>query len=65
MGGEHRVTEVKLCLFLELVTGGFRKLKYLKTKSVYYESTKRELQRRLINEGRCDERLTTKVEEYT
>jgi hypothetical protein len=32
---------------------------------VYYESRKRELQRRLINEGRCDERLKVKVEEST
>jgi hypothetical protein len=30
---------------------------------VYYESRKRELKRRLINEGRCDERLKAKVEE--
>jgi hypothetical protein len=29
----------------------------------YYESRKRELKRRLINEGRCDERLKAKVEE--
>jgi hypothetical protein len=28
---------------------------------VYYESRKRELKRRLINEGRCDERLKAKV----
>jgi hypothetical protein len=32
---------------------------------VYYESRKRELRRRLINEGRCDERLKAKVEEST
>ena len=32
---------------------------------VYYESIKRELKRRLINEGRCDERLKAKVEEST
>jgi hypothetical protein len=32
---------------------------------VYYESRKRELKRRLINEGRCDERLKDKVEEST
>ncbi len=32
---------------------------------VYYESRKRELKRRLINEGRCDERLKAKVEEST
>jgi hypothetical protein len=32
---------------------------------VYYESRKRELQRRLINEGRCDERLKAKVDEST
>jgi hypothetical protein len=32
---------------------------------VYYETRKRELQRRLINEGRCDERLKVKVEEST
>jgi hypothetical protein len=30
---------------------------------VYYESIKRELQRRLIYEYRCDERLKTKNEE--
>ncbi len=28
---------------------------------VYYESRKRELKRRLINEGRSDERLKAKV----
>ena len=33
--------------------------------SVYYESRKRELKRRLVNEGRCDERLKGKVEEST
>jgi hypothetical protein len=32
---------------------------------VYYESRKRNLKRRLINEGRCDERLKVKVEETT
>ncbi len=32
---------------------------------VYYESTKREQQRRLIYEYRCDERLKTKNEEST
>ncbi len=32
---------------------------------VYYESRKRELKRRLVNEGRCDERLKSKVEEST
>jgi uncharacterized HAD superfamily protein len=32
---------------------------------VYYESRKRELKRRLLNEGRCDERLKAKVEEST
>ena len=32
---------------------------------VYYESRKREVTRRLINEGRCDERLKAKVEEST
>jgi hypothetical protein len=32
---------------------------------VYYETRKRELKRRLINEGRCDERLKAKVEEST
>ena len=32
---------------------------------VYYESRKRALKRRLINEGRCDERLKVKVEEST
>ncbi len=32
---------------------------------VYYESRKREIQRRLVNEGRCDERLQGKVEEST
>ena len=32
---------------------------------VYYESRKRELQIRLMNEGRCDERLKTRVEEST
>jgi len=29
---------------------------------VYYESRKRELKRRLVNEGPCDERLKAKVE---
>jgi hypothetical protein len=32
---------------------------------VYYESRKREIKRRLINEGRCDERPKAKVEEST
>ncbi len=32
---------------------------------VYYESIKRELQRRLTYEYRCDERLKTKNEEST
>jgi hypothetical protein len=32
---------------------------------VYYESRKRELKIRLMNEGRCDERLETRVEEST
>jgi uncharacterized protein YlbG (UPF0298 family) len=32
---------------------------------VYYESRKRELKIRLMNEGRCDERLKAKVEEST
>jgi hypothetical protein len=30
---------------------------------VYYESRKRELKIRLMNEGRCDERLKDRVEE--
>jgi hypothetical protein len=32
---------------------------------VYYESRKRELKIRLVNEGRCDERLKARVEEST
>jgi hypothetical protein len=32
---------------------------------VYYESRKRELKIRLMNEGRCDERLNARVEEST
>ncbi len=32
---------------------------------VYYESRKRELKRRRVNEGRCYERLKAKVEEST
>ncbi len=32
---------------------------------VYYESRKRELMIRLMNEGRCDERLKARVEEST
>jgi hypothetical protein len=32
---------------------------------VYYESRKRELKRRLMNEGRCDERLKARGEEST
>ena len=32
---------------------------------VYYESRKRDLQIRLMNEGRCDGRLKTRVEEST
>jgi hypothetical protein len=32
---------------------------------VYYESRKRELKIRLMNEGRCDERLKGRVEEST
>ena len=30
---------------------------------VYYESRKRDLKRRLVNEGRCDGRLKDEVEE--
>ena len=32
---------------------------------VYYESRNRELKIRLMNEGRCDERLKGRVEEST
>jgi hypothetical protein len=32
---------------------------------VYYESRKRELKTRLMNEGRCDERLKGRVKEST
>ena len=32
---------------------------------VYYESRKRELKIRLMDEGRCDERLQARVEEST
>jgi hypothetical protein len=32
---------------------------------VYYESRKREIKIRLMNEGRCDERLKDRVEEST
>jgi hypothetical protein len=32
---------------------------------VYYESRKREVKIRLMNEGRCDERLKARVEEST
>ncbi len=32
---------------------------------VYYESRKREIKIRLMNEGRCDERLKARVEEFT
>jgi hypothetical protein len=32
---------------------------------VYYESRKRKLKIRLMNEGRCDERLKSRVEEST
>ncbi len=32
---------------------------------VYYESSKRELKVRLMNEGRCDEKLKARVEEST
>ncbi len=32
---------------------------------VYYESRKREVKIRLMNEGRCDERLKGRVEEST
>jgi len=31
--------------------------------NVYYESRKRELKIRLMNEGRCDERLKVRAEE--
>jgi DNA-binding sugar fermentation-stimulating protein len=37
----------------------------LKRWVVYYESRKRELKIRLMNEGRCDERLQAGVEEST
>jgi hypothetical protein len=56
-------------------TGLLEELEYLKIETrlidekfasvVYYESRKRELTSRLINEGRCDERLKSKVEEST
>ena len=36
-----------------------------KAKIVYYESRKRELKIRLMNEGPCDERLKARVEEST
>ena len=42
-------------LFVSLVSGLF----------VYYESRKRELKIRLMNEGRCDERPKVRVEEST
>ncbi len=32
---------------------------------VYYESRKREVKIRLLNEGRCDERLKFRIEEST
>jgi hypothetical protein len=36
-----------------------------KTVVVYYESRKRGLKRRLVNEGQCDTRLKARVEEST
>ena len=41
------------------------KLVYPPITVVYYESRKRELKIRLMNEGRCDERLKVRVEEST
>jgi hypothetical protein len=38
---------------------------YFKKRIVHYESIKRELKIRPIYECRCDERLKTKVEEFT
>ena len=40
-------------------------LKTRKGKFVYYESLKRELKTKPLNECRCDERLKTRVEEST
>jgi hypothetical protein len=48
---------------VEESTGRIRKLNSFSI--VYYESRKRELNIRLMNEGRCDERLKTRVEEST
>ena len=45
--------------------GRFALAELLKNFEVYYETRKRELKRRLINEGRYDERLKAKVEEST
>jgi hypothetical protein len=38
---------------------------YIVSLFVYHESRKRELKTRLMNEGRCDERLKARVEEST
>jgi hypothetical protein len=40
-------------------------MEILMTDAVYHESRKRELKIRLMNEGRFDERLKTRVEEST
>jgi hypothetical protein len=48
--------EMYQCVWTSLLSRGF---------VVYYESRKRELKIRLMNEGRCDERLKARVEEST
>jgi hypothetical protein len=47
---------IALTELLKLLNGS--KFRWFRVNTiVYYESRKRELKRRLINEGRCDERL--------
>ena len=56
--------------YVSLVGGGLRPSGFSTGRSgsvrvFYYESRKRELKIRLMNEGRCDERLKARVEEST
>jgi hypothetical protein len=60
----HLIFQTKFPLH-EQVIDVFSDFQSLALVEVYYESRKRELKRRFINEGRCDERLKAKVEEST
>ena len=56
------VGRVGVCMLCTYVSEEWGNITYL---VVYYETIKRELNKRLIYECRCDERLNTKVERST